>query len=949
LFVYDHELKKLVKSDIPVGLMKNSYARISHYSAEEILIYEGRQSTPKLYNKKTKKVKILPQASSISRVAGGRIWDGLSYLDTQKKEWVYALPEFQENIPNFIPSTSFYKEIAHDIDSSIWIATSQGLFNYNLETKQSKHYTHDPNEPNSLSTNICQFIFEGSNRRMYMITTNGLSIYDPQKDHFNHYTTKNGLLHDHVHTIVEDAEGNPWIGSAIGLQKLDLKTGKFSSYSVYDGLPNEFIHGGKSFRDPAGYLYFISMNEAFRFHPDSLPVRDYSAPVYLMDFFLEREPVQVGAADSILQNMLRYMPELNLTYDQNDFGFSFSMPVFYKAEETEYYYRLAPYQKEWQTAGQERQIHYTNIDEGKYTFEVKAKTVSGVWSTQAATIPITIFPPWYRTWWAYTTYFLLFSALILLLFRYYRNRLLLRQQLVFEQQEAQRLKELDGFKTRLFTNITHEFRTPLTVIMGMTDNIKGHQNEKNLISKNSKNLLHLVNELLDLSKLEAGEMKLHNIHANIIPYLKYLTESFHSMAKERQIDLRFQSESEELVMDFDESKIQHIVYNLLSNALKFSNAGDQVVLQVTKEEQDNTQYLQLRVSDTGKGIEEKDLAHLFDRFYQADATSTRKGEGTGIGLALTKELVELMDGEISVKSKFGEGTDFTILLPIKKESSVSALKQVTLPKSQTPVATSIKLPPQDNPSNEKPQLLIIEDNQDITIYISTLLGSEYQISMAQNGQEGIDKAIEIIPDIIISDVMMPEKNGYEVCEILKQDERSSHIPIILLTAKATQEAKVEGLKYGADAYLTKPFHKEELLVRLEQLVALRKQLQAKYTAQQANETSKTELLPLIENAFLQKLNAAIISHLDDTNFSVAQLAQIMLLSQVQLYRKVKALTGKNTMLYIRSLRLKKAKELLLNSELNISEIAYEVGFSDPSYFSRVFQQEFSHPPTFFRK
>jgi signal transduction histidine kinase/DNA-binding response OmpR family regulator len=531
-----------------------------------------------------------------------------------------------------------------------------------------------------------------------------------------------------------------------------------------------------------------------------------------------------------------------------------------------------------------------------------------------------------------------------------------------KQLEADRLKELNEFKARFYTNITHEFRTPLTVIMGITENIKKHKQEKELIQRNSQNLLRLINQLLDLSRLESGALAFNKVHQDIVAYLQYLTESFYSAATQKNIRLLFHSEEKSVMMDYDEEKIQQIVYNLLSNALKFTSEHGQIIFHASKVEQDGRPFLKLKVKDNGIGIPPEDIDYIFDRFYQVDQAGSSMGASTGIGLALTKELAEWMKGRIEVQSQVGEGTEFTLYLPIEAEvqptAEVLTAVREGVRKTGRPAPLDLELPQAAGHQEEAPdegetsylsalpQLLIIEDNHDIITYIKTILKNNYEVHTAANGTLGIEKALEIIPDVIISDVMMPEKNGYEVCEILKQDERTSHIPIILLTAKATQSDKVEGLKYGADAYLTKPFDKEELIVRLEKLVENRRQLQQRY-ASGAHVSPTAE--PTVDDIFLQELCEHIQANLNDAEFGVAELAAAVPMSQMQLYRKLKALTGKTPSQFIRSYRLRKGLELLRKGELTVSEIAYDVGFTDPSYFSRVFQKEFGKNPSDFLK
>lgn len=532
-----------------------------------------------------------------------------------------------------------------------------------------------------------------------------------------------------------------------------------------------------------------------------------------------------------------------------------------------------------------------------------------------------------------------------------------------EQKEAERLKELDSLKSRLYTNITHEFRTPLTVIMGINEQIENNDKAKTLIHRNSENLLQLINQMLDLAKAEEGKLKLNLTKNNIINYLKYLTESFLSAAESKQIRLNFYTETPILNIQYDEQKIQHIVQNLLSNAIKFTPPYGTIIFHTKCLTINRTNYLQLKVKDSGIGISKKESPHIFDRFYQSNNTSTRTAEGTGIGLALTKELVHLMDGKIKVVSELGQGSEFIVHLPYEISQDTFEIPKITkqIATNNTRIITGLEKKPTADVSsigrkngeainkNERPLLLIIEDNSDVLTYIESCLVDFYNIEIARNGQEGIDKAFELIPDIVISDVMMPKKDGYEVTQTLKQNEKTSHIPIVLLTAKAAQENKLKGLAHGADAYLMKPFDKKELLIRLEKLVQLRKRLQAHYADSDFSRSNTSEKVVDAEVVFLKQLQAVILDNLAAADFSVPQIAQAMQMSQVQVYRKLKALTGKTPSKYIRSIRMKKAMELLNTSTKNISEIAYDLGFSDPNYFSRTFQQVYGKTPSSIRK
>ena len=532
---------------------------------------------------------------------------------------------------------------------------------------------------------------------------------------------------------------------------------------------------------------------------------------------------------------------------------------------------------------------------------------------------------------------------------YFVYRYLLTRQIT--EQEHRRLQDLDDVKTKLYTNITHEFRTPLTVIIGMAEQISGNEEEKKLILRNSQSLLRLINQMLDLSKIDSGHMRINWVQGNIVDFLKYIVESFKSLAAAKNIQLLIYKEIEEFVMDYDEEKIQHVVSNLISNGLKFTPEKGELILHVQSRALDGKDWLVVKVKDSGIGIRPQVIPHIFDRFFQVDDLSTYRSRGTGIGLALTKELVNLLGGRISVSSVVGKGSTFEVLLPVRREAEHKVVPR-ELPQELAPVekvysASSDQDSP--TPAGDQPLLLIIEDNADVVAYIRSMLNAFYQIEVAENGQIGIDKAKEIVPDIIISDVMMPLKDGYEVCHTLKNDQRTSHIPIVLLTAKAAQEDKVAGLRKGADAYLTKPFHREELLVRLEKLIELRKELQNRLGGREASYLQKPKAKETMEDIFLKKLHQAVEKNIDNTDLEIVHLCRAVHLSHTQVYRKLKAITGKTPSQFIRSIRLNRAMKLLKESNFSISEIAYESGFKDPAYFSRVFLKEFGNAPSAIRK
>lgn len=540
------------------------------------------------------------------------------------------------------------------------------------------------------------------------------------------------------------------------------------------------------------------------------------------------------------------------------------------------------------------------------------------------------------------------------------NQELSRQKAVVEAQNA-KLSELDELKSRFFTNISHEFRTPLTIISGMIEQVKRQpelwlEKGAEMIKQNTQNLLNLVNQILELRKLESEELKPQYIQGDIISYLRYISESFESLARSQGIKLHFLPAQERINMDYDSEKMLRIISNLLSNAIKFTaNAEHQdkhVYLQIDTLEENGNTYLKISVKDTGNGIPQEKLPYVFDRFYQVDSSITRKGEGTGIGLSLTRELIRLLEGEIEVESEYGKGADFRILLPITQIS-----QQRTAEIKASPAEMSFEEAPAvmgqeevqavvgTNQDESLPLLLIVEDNAEVRQYLIACLQEDYRLLLAENGQEGIDKAIEQVPDLIVSDVMMPEKDGYQLCNTLKQDERTSHIPIILLTAKADTESKIEGLRKGADAYLAKPFERRELLIRLQKLFELRQKLQIRFLKLNPQEFQLEDDSLKLENEFMTRVNEVIQECMEDEEFGTAALAHKLGMSRAQVHNKIKALTGQPTSHIIRKIRLHKARHLLETTQLNISEIAFQVGFKNHTYFSRLFGEEFNSSPT----
>jgi signal transduction histidine kinase/DNA-binding response OmpR family regulator/streptogramin lyase len=754
--------------------------------------------------------------------------------------------------------------------------------------------------------------------------------------------------------IIEDDQGAAWMSTSGGLIRFAPENGAVTYFDTRYYFQDNVLAMRPSVapaKDSDGNLYLGGIRGVSFFNPADFANSKLPAPtVKIVSLRVNDHPLSTDT-------VIHLKKILRLPYRQNNLAFDFSALPSAVPALNRFAYRINA--GNWTDLGASRSVNFSQLAPGKYRFEVKAANSDGVWTPTPAFLTVVIRPPWWRTGAAIAMYFLLTVAAV---YAFYRFQL--RQK--FALREAEQLRELDAFKTRFFTNITHEFRTPLTVILGAGEQLRktapgpgqhyegDWEGKLNLIRRNGENLLRLINQILDLAKVEAKALQLNLQQGDVLAYLRYITESLHSFAQMKEVSVRVESSEAAIVMDYDPERLLHIVYNLLSNAIKFTPAGGEVVLRADLTNFQNLSNLRLTVSDTGMGISEEDLPYVFDRFFQTKNSERFQTGGTGIGLALTKELVKLLGGDITVESRLGQGAVFTVLLPITHQA---ALAEERIGEQQAG-ASQVHFPANASapPAADLPQLLLIEDNPDIVAYLADLLGVEYHLHFAFNGRQGIEKALETVPDLILSDVMMPEKDGLEVCDALKNDERSSHIPIVLLTAKADVESRLAGLRRGADAYLSKPFHQEELSMTLFNLLEQRRKWQERFggmtQAAPADAATAPQALDQderVEFAFLEKIGTQVEQHLDDPEFNGPRLAKAMLLSEVQLYRKIKALTGKSTAIYIRSIRLQKGLELLRSTTLSVSEIAYSVGFKDIHYFTRTFTKEFGAAPSEMRK
>jgi len=920
-----------------------------------------------LMNPETEVVRAVPGARNTFQEEGlfakgkeGPLWwvfeHELFYLDSfngqLRWEKVLELPKKGEYVTEAIQVGRW--------SGAVFISNNGQLLHYKPDTQQQKWYS--PGNKDFAVAHIFA-IEETAPGLLWLATDAGLLSLQLESGAVKRFTTADGLSNNYVCGMLSEGDSALWLSTNHGLSRFRIADESFMSFFEEDGLSHNEFNRKSYFKAKDGRMYFGGLQGITAFYPEELLLsqqqRNETAGVVLNAF----EYVDEQKDTTIRRYNFGQEPAIHLRYWHRSFTFEYALTDYRNPEEVTYSYRMEGYEEHWSAPSKFSFTRFSSLPAGEYTFRVKARDSHGQWHPNQLAVQVIVHAPWWATWWAYLLYALIIAAALYYLRHNELRKQALQTKLMLEKVEADKLKELDSFKSRLYTNLTHEFRTPLTVILGMASQIKKSPKadmDKGLalIENNGRSLLKLVNQLLDLSRLESGGLKLKPQQSDIVPYLRYLVESFQTYANSHNLSLLFFTNLEVKVMDYDPEQLKQVVTNLISNAIKFTPSGGEIRVKVGQQ----GHQLQIVVADTGIGIAPEKLPHIFNRFYQADDSDTRAGEGTGIGLAHTQELVRLMEGEIEVVSQPGEGTRFTILLPVRNEAEMVTSAQpltgstllmdddtaASIPALTSPTGLEGTIQQQQNTA--QPEVLIVEDNPDVVTYLKSCLGHLYRLSIAYNGRIGIEMATNQIPDLVISDVMMPEKNGFEVCDTLKNDDRTSHIPIILLTAKADAASKIAGLRRGADAYLAKPFDREELLLRLSMLIERQKRLAAYFSGHKADKSDEalSTLEPEaieIEDAFIGKVRGMIEDHYTDEDFGLPQLCQKVGMSRSQLYRKLKALTGASPSEFIRNYRLNRAKVLLETSDLNISEVALEVGYRNVSHFSKSYQELFGNLPS----
>jgi len=878
--------------------------------------------------------------------------------------------------------------IKEDSYGRIWIGTTGGGLNL-FEDRNGGIFHHLFEESNSsnilTSNNIysicesknCKYAIDSNQTMLWIGTSNGLNqlviknknndqnIYDFDVD-INSFTVNDGLPDNSVNAILEDDNGNLWLGTGSGISFFDITTKKFTNYSSADGLSGTIINFESALKLDNGEMLFGSTKGLNLFDPKKIKFSKFHPPVVFTDFQIFNESVRIGN-NSVLEKSISISNEIELSYSQDVFSLEFAALDYNSPKSIQYAYMMEGFDEYWINSGDRRFVTYTNLEPGNYTFKVKSTNADGVWNEKYSSIRFLIGSPWWRTPWAYFSYVFLIGLGLWLIRRFELNRTELRNELKLQQFEVEQKTKLEKIKSRFFANLSHEFRTPLMLIKGPLEQLKQGQSNENyfenidLIERNSDRLKGLIDQLLELSHLEKATIPLRAKQEDLIKILKGLGAGFESLAKQKNISLGFESDSQSKICWLDMDKFEKIINNLLSNALKFTSEGGEVVVKVKELTRGGKQFAEITISDTGISIPKEKINKIFDRFFQVDNSAQRSYGGSGIGLALVKEFIELHKWDISVDSWQGKGTEFRILIPMwdyiedDKKIKNNLVNQIAETDLSTPeVNQNTHSFAQDNSqiefgkSNNKPSILIVDDSEDVRIYLSGLLKNEFTILEASNGEVGIMVATENMPDLIISDVMMPTMDGLEFCNRIKSSWQTSDIPVILLTAKASFESKMEGLEIGADDYLTKPFNSRELFTRIKNLLEQRKRLREKYSDNlNVLSVNTNTRLNKADNEFLEKTLALVEKNLDKTNFGTEQLANELFVSRTQLHRKIISITGQPPGELIRNKKLKHAAKLLLEGKLSVTQIAYEIGFSSPAQFTRAFTKQFSCLPSEF--
>ncbi len=935
---------------------------------------------------------------SIFQDSNKNIWigtygDGIFKWTPNNATKTYDIVKFRNDSKDSTSiSNNIIRNIYEDSRGDIWFATGDGLnrlpkVEINKKKPKFQVFKNNPNIKNSINHNYILSLYESKKGDLWIGTLGGgLNKFVPNKDNFSgsfiSFSESDGLPNNVIKGILEDEEKNLWLSTNQGLSRFNPENKIFRNYDVNDGLQNNEFQELACFKRNNGEMMFGGINGFNTFFPNKITDNALEAETMITDFSIFNKPVNIGTkvnGKSILNTSINTANDIELKYNENSFAFEFAALHYASPFKNKYAYILEGFDDDWiYTSVKKRFATYTNIEPGSYTFKVKASNNDGVWDATPATITIKVTPPFYKTNWAYAIYSLLFIGMLFLLWKYTIISATKKHQLELDHIEKTKSDELQRIKLEFFTNISHEFRTPLTLIKGPLEYLQKKRNtlEENtiqeqygLMHKNTTYLLRLVNQLLDFRKINQGKMRLVMRNSNIVDFIKEVGEPFQFLARKKSINFNIETSEEDITTWFDHDALEKIINNLLSNAFKFTPESGAIDLTISKASPAaNSDILKskaltyesviIKVSDTGQGIPESKKNTIFERFYVDKNGLKNNSEGIGIGLSFTKSLIELHQGSIIVDSNQTDGTTFTVRLPAEKKayeniSEISCKEEIDndfLIRSSEAESFAIGINDEIEDQNlsksrsKLPILLVVDDNEDIRTFIKQALSDSYTIYEAENGEQGFEIATKVIPNIVLTDVVMPIMDGIKLCENLKTKKETSHIPVLMLTAKSSKESELNALTIGADDYISKPFSMELLQLKLANLTKSREKLRKLFN-RDVNLVPKDVTVTSADETFLQQAIEIVEKHMMNTDFSVEMLVKEMGFSRSTLYFKFKEITGLSSSEFIRNIRLKRAMQLLSQSDLSVKEIMYMTGFNTASYFSKCFKKQFGVRPS----
>ncbi len=865
---------------------------------------------------------------------------------------------FRREQPNSIHS-NYISGLLEDRQKNLWVITYYGIDVLIKKTNSFIHYIHSDTNPNTLINNNTSSAFQDSRGLIWISTREGISIFNPVTQKFTNIIKEDGLPDNTLLEFQEDDAHNMWVSTLNGLSNIIVSGPnnalKFSfiNYNETDGLQGREFTINASCKTRAGELIFGGGNGFNIFKPSDIHVNTAPPDLVFTDFEVFNQSLKVGEkvnGNVILPQSITSSKSVKLKYDENVFGIEFASLNYFNPDKVKLQYQMEGFDKGWITADNNVQkATYTNLDAGTYTFRVR--TLGSKTPANELTLAVHILPPFWKTPLAYLLYAMVVIGALLMIRKRGIQKIRTQFELEKEREEAKRMHELDLMKIKFFTNVSHEFRTPLSLIMAPIDKVLKQIKETEIktqlefANRNARRLLNLVNQLLDFRKMEFQELKLHVNKGEIIGFIRDIADSFIDIGEKKNISFVFDTEIDELNCEFDQDKIERILFNLLSNAFKFTSPGGHVSILLNRVEFADplTGNLQIKVIDTGIGIPAEKKEKIFEPFFQNDIPGSMVNQGSGIGLSITKEFVRLHNGTINVDSELNEGSCFTVTIPLKIVAIKKTHDKAALHADAQEIVES-KIADENHGVHKKPIVLIVEDNYDFRFYIKDNLKHAFTIIEAADGREGWQKALALHPNLIVSDISMPEMDGIELCMKIKQDARTTHIPVILLTALIGEDKQLKGLETGATDYMTKPFNFEILLSKIRNILAQQENMRKTYQKQVEVKPTE-ELIDSPEELFIQKLLRLIEENISNPNFSVEELSSEMFVSRYTLYKKILALTGKTPNEFIRHIRLKRAAQLLENGYLTISQICYKVGFKSQKYFVKAFKSEFTVSPS----